>query len=244
MLADPKILILDEATSRLDAYSESLVQDAQERLFSNRTTIVIAHRLTTIANASKIMMFDHGELIEEGTHAELLARGGQFKDLYETYYSHQGLEEISEEVAEVAKSQVEKHGGEKPEPSGVGMMMMGMGGGMGAGMGHGGMGQPSPEMIEKMKERYKSDPDSIPAPMREMLKQMIEADDMGDKKDKPKDDEYSRSKTQQQGPIGSGRPSPQMMKELMEKYKQDPSSVPEHMHAHFEKMIKEEEDKE
>jgi 2-oxoglutarate dehydrogenase complex dehydrogenase (E1) component-like enzyme len=99
-------------------------------------------------------------------------------------------------------------------------------------------------MIEKIKEQYKSDPDSIPAPMREMLKQMIEAEEMGDKKDKPKDDEYSRSKTQQQGPIGSGRPSPQMMKDLMEKYKQDPSSVPEHMHAHFEKMIKEEEDKE
>ena len=71
-----------------------------------------------------------------------------------------------------------------------------------------------------------------------------EADEMGDEKDKPKDDEYSRSKTQQQGPSGSGRPSPQMMKELMEKYKQDPSSVPEHMHAHFEKVIKEEEDKE
>ncbi|MHA2158828.1 MAG: hypothetical protein ACXABE_08000, partial [Candidatus Thorarchaeota archaeon] len=119
-------------------------------------------------------------------------------------------------------------------------------GGMGHGGMEGGMGgmRPSPEMIEKIKEQYKSDPDSIPAPMREMLKQMIEAEEMGDKKDKPKDDEYSRSKTQQQGPIGSGRPSPQMMKDLMEKYKQDPSSVPEHMHAHFEKMIKEEEDKE
>ncbi|MHA2116243.1 MAG: ATP-binding cassette domain-containing protein [Candidatus Thorarchaeota archaeon] len=246
MLADPKILILDEATSRLDAYSESLVQDAQERLFSDRTTVVIAHRLTTIANASRVFVFDHGVLVEQGTHEELLALNGIFKSLYDTDYAHQGIDEITEEVAEVAKSAVEKYGGEKPVSAGGGMMMMGMGGGMGHGGMEGGMGgmRPSPEMIEKIKEQYKSDPDSIPAPMREMLKQMIEAEEMGDKKDKPKDDEYSRSKTQQQGPIGSGRPSPQMMKDLMEKYKQDPSSVPEHMHAHFEKMIKEEEDKE
>jgi hypothetical protein len=71
---------------------------------------------------------------------------------------------------------------------------------------------------------------------------MIEADDMGDKKDKPKDDEYSRSKTQQQGPIGSGRPSPQMMEDLKKRYKEDPSSVPEHMRAHIQKMIEIDED--
>jgi len=239
MLADPKILILDEATSRLDAYSESLVQDAQERLFSDRTTIVIAHRLTTIANASKIMMFDHGELIEEGTHEELLAQGGQFKSLYETYYSHQGIEEISEEVAEVAKSQVEKHGGEKPEPSGPGMMMgMGMGGGM-----HGGMGgmKPSPEMMEKMKERYKSDPNSIPEPMREMMKKMIE----NEEKDGPQgDSEEVRAEETvgHGGPIGSGRPSPEMMKRMLEQYKKDPESVPAHMRDHFEKMLEKEDE--
>jgi ABC-type multidrug transport system fused ATPase/permease subunit len=241
MLADPKILILDEATSRLDAYSESLVQDAQERLFSDRTTIVIAHRLTTIANASRVFVFDHGDLVEQGTHEELLALNGVFKSLYDTYYAHQGIDEITEEVAEVAKSEVEKHGGEEPVPASSGMMM-GMGGG---GMGHGGMAghMPSPEMIEKAKERYKSDPDSIPAPMRDMLKQMIEADEKAEKKDKTKDDEYKRSKTMQQGPIGSGRPSPQMLEAMKKKYKEDPSSVPEHMRAHLEKMIKEDEDK-
>ncbi len=113
-------------------------------------------------------------------------------------------------------------------------------------MGHGGMAghMPSPEMIEKAKERYKSDPDSIPAPMRDMLKQMIEADEKAEKKDKTKDDEYKRSKTMQQGPIGSGRPSPQMLEAMKKKYKEDPSSVPEHMRAHLEKMIKEDEDKE
>jgi ATP-binding cassette subfamily B protein len=240
MLADPKILILDEATSRLDAYSESLVQDAQERLFSDRTTIVIAHRLTTIANASRVFVFDHGNLVEQGTHEELLAQEGVFKSLYDTYYAHQGLDEITEEVAKVAKSAVEKYGGEKPVPSGGRMMMMGMGGGMG---GHGGMGggMPSQEMIEEAKEKYKADPESIPAPFRDMLKQMIEAEEMADKKDKTKD-EIERSKTMQQGPIGSGRPSPQMLEMMKEKYKEDPSSVPEHMHAVFEKMIKEEDE--
>ncbi|MHA2043119.1 MAG: ATP-binding cassette domain-containing protein, partial [Candidatus Thorarchaeota archaeon] len=71
MLANPRILILDEATSRLDAYSESLVQDAQAMLFSDRTTVVIAHRLTTIANASRIIVFEDGEIIEDGTHSAL-----------------------------------------------------------------------------------------------------------------------------------------------------------------------------
>ena len=244
MLADPKILILDEATSRLDAYSESLVQDAQERLFSNRTTVVIAHRLTTIANASKILMFDHGELIEEGTHEELLAQGGQFKSLYETYYSHQGIEEISEEVAEVAKEQVEKHGGETPEPSGPGMMMgMGMGG-MGpghGGMGPGGMGmKPTPEMIEKMKELYKSDPDSIPEPMREMMEKMLENENQDDNNEEFEEKVHPDETVGYGGPSGSGRPSPEMMKRMHEQYKKDPDSVPAHMRDHFKRMSEKE----
>jgi len=106
MLANPKILILDEATSRLDAYSESLVQAAQEKLFSNRTTVVIAHRLTTIANASRVFVFDHGVLIEKGTHEELLRLRGKYKALYDTYYAHQSLEELSEEIAKVAQEEL------------------------------------------------------------------------------------------------------------------------------------------
>ncbi len=112
MLADPKILILDEATSRLDAYSESLVQAAQEQLFSKRTTIVIAHRLTTIANASRVLVFEDGKIIERGTHQELLNLGGHYKALYETYYAHQSVEEISEEILKVAQETLAK--GDRP----------------------------------------------------------------------------------------------------------------------------------
>lgn len=108
MLADPKILILDEATSRLDAYSESLVQDAQAKLFSGRTTVVVAHRLTTIANASRILVFEEGEIVERGTHEELLELGGVFKRLYDTYYAHQGIEELSETIASTAAKEVSK----------------------------------------------------------------------------------------------------------------------------------------
>jgi len=235
MLADPKILILDEATSRLDAYSESLVQDAQERLFSNRTTIVIAHRLTTIANASRVFVFDHGDLVEQGTHEELLALNGVFKSLYDTYYAHQGVDELTEEVAEIAKSEVEKHGvKETPIPSGPGMMMMGMSGGMG----HGDMGgmQPSPEMIEKIKERYESDPDSIPAPMREMIEKMIEVENMTDDKKK----ELGKRETSGHGgPIGSGRPTPEMIEKLKEQYKADPDSLPPNVREMIARRIAE-----
>ncbi|MFW9963824.1 MAG: ABC transporter ATP-binding protein [Candidatus Sifarchaeia archaeon] len=244
MLADPKILILDEATSRLDAYSESLVQDAQERLFSNRTTIVIAHRLTTIANASRVLVFDHGDLVEQGTHDELLALDGVFKSLYDTYYAHQGIEEITEEVAEVAKSEVEKYGVETLVSSGSGMMMMGMGG-LNSEMSHGGMGggmggmKPSPEMIERMKDLYKSDPDSIPPPMREMLEKMIEVKEMNDDK---KRELGKRELSGHSGPIGSGRPSPEMIESLKEKYRSDPKSLPPNVREMIARRIAEEEE--
>ncbi len=94
MLADPEILILDEATSRLDTYTESLIQEAQEKLFKNRTTFVIAHRLSTIHNADKIIVLDHGQLIEEGNHEELMKLNGTYADVYRTYYAFQGLEKI------------------------------------------------------------------------------------------------------------------------------------------------------
>jgi ABC-type multidrug transport system fused ATPase/permease subunit len=84
ILKNPPILILDEATSALDAESERLVQEALDRLMQNRTTFVIAHRLSTIIRADKILVLDGGCLVEQGTHAELLAQGGVYCRLYDT----------------------------------------------------------------------------------------------------------------------------------------------------------------
>ena len=106
MLSDPKILILDEATSHLDAYSESLVQAAQEKLFTGRTTVVIAHRLTTIANASRILVFEQGQLVEKGNHEELLKLGGRYQALYNTYFHHQTAGEITEETVKIAQDEL------------------------------------------------------------------------------------------------------------------------------------------
>ena len=86
VLADPKILILDEATSSLDSESESMIQDGLSALRSGRTTFVIAHRLSTIQTADQILVLEDGRVVEQGTHAELLAVGGRYKQLYDTQY--------------------------------------------------------------------------------------------------------------------------------------------------------------
>ncbi len=86
ILKNPPLLILDEVTSALDAESERLVQEALDRLMQNRTAFVIAHRLSTIIRADKILVLDGGCLVEQGTHAELTARGGVYSRLYETSY--------------------------------------------------------------------------------------------------------------------------------------------------------------
>jgi ATP-binding cassette subfamily B protein/subfamily B ATP-binding cassette protein MsbA len=83
VLKNPPILILDEATSALDTESERLVQDALEKLMVNRTTIVIAHRLSTIKNADRICVMHEGEIVEKGTHAELIALSGYYSKLCE-----------------------------------------------------------------------------------------------------------------------------------------------------------------
>ncbi|HEX3704689.1 MAG TPA: ABC transporter ATP-binding protein [Vicinamibacterales bacterium] len=87
ILADPKVLILDEATSSLDSESEALIQDGLKTLRRGRTTFVIAHRLSTIRSADQILVLEHGEIVERGTHESLLARGGRYRQLYDKQYN-------------------------------------------------------------------------------------------------------------------------------------------------------------
>jgi subfamily B ATP-binding cassette protein MsbA len=86
ILADPAILLLDEATSSLDSESEALIQAALDALRRERTTFVIAHRLSTIMSADQILVLEAGEIVERGTHEELLALGGRYRGLYDRQY--------------------------------------------------------------------------------------------------------------------------------------------------------------
>jgi subfamily B ATP-binding cassette protein MsbA len=86
ILADPRILILDEATSSLDSESEAMIQDGLRRLRHGRTTFVIAHRLSTIRSADQILVLENGEIVERGTHAELLALNRRYRQLHDRQY--------------------------------------------------------------------------------------------------------------------------------------------------------------
>jgi ABC-type multidrug transport system fused ATPase/permease subunit len=82
----PKILVLDEATSSIDSESEHLIQRSSEKLTKGRTSVVIAHRLATVQNADKIILLEHGEIKEEGSHSELLSIDGKYKLLFDLQF--------------------------------------------------------------------------------------------------------------------------------------------------------------
>lgn len=99
MLQDPAILILDEATASVDPVTEAQIQESLALVLQNRTAIVIAHRLSTIQNADRIIVLRQGEIIEEGDHPTLIARGGHYAELYDTYFRHQALDYVPPALA-------------------------------------------------------------------------------------------------------------------------------------------------
>ena len=86
ILADPEILILDEATSSVDTRTEIFIQKAMDELMKGRTSFIIAHRLSTIRNADLILVMDNGDIVEQGTHEELLKKNGFYADLYNSQF--------------------------------------------------------------------------------------------------------------------------------------------------------------
>lgn len=96
LLQNPSILILDEATASIDPFTETKIQDAMEKTIQGRTSIIIAHRLWTVRHVDRIVVLDHGKIVEQGNHDELMKQGGTYAILYDTYFRHQSLKYIEE----------------------------------------------------------------------------------------------------------------------------------------------------
>ena len=92
----PAIFILDEATASIDPFTEQQIQQALNLVLSRSTSILIAHRLSTVKSADRIIVLDHGKILEEGTHDQLMATSGHYASLYNTYFRHQSLQYVEE----------------------------------------------------------------------------------------------------------------------------------------------------
>jgi ATP-binding cassette subfamily B protein len=101
IIADPQIFVMDEATSSVDTHTERAIQSAVERVLDDRISFVIAHRLSTIKSADRILVISHGEIVEEGTHHDLLARRGRYYELYTNQFTHEHEDEILHYATEV-----------------------------------------------------------------------------------------------------------------------------------------------
>ena len=94
LIQDPAIIVLDEATASVDPLTEAQIQEGLDEVLRDRTAIVIAHRLSTIKAADRIVVLRQGEIIEEGDHDALMAQGGHYAELYNTYFRHQSPEYV------------------------------------------------------------------------------------------------------------------------------------------------------
>jgi ABC-type multidrug transport system fused ATPase/permease subunit len=98
LLKSPALFILDEATASVDPFTEAQIQEGLASIMRDRTALIIAHRLSTVKHADRIIVLDRGRILEEGTHAGLLARGGHYAELYNTYFRHQSIEYIEQSL--------------------------------------------------------------------------------------------------------------------------------------------------